>query len=91
MTEAKADILITGGRVMLPGGDPPQPATCHIRVRDGRIMAIEPGLGGPAAAPGATTRINPSGLLVRPGFVNAPYHFYNVLQKGFLEDMPLDV
>ncbi len=54
-------------------------------------MAIEPGLGGPAAAPGATTRINPSGLLVRPGFVNAPYHFYIVLQKGFLEDMPLDV
>ena len=53
MTEAKADILITGSRVMLPGGDPQQPAACDIRVRDGRIMAIEPALDGPAAAPGA--------------------------------------
>ena len=55
-------------------------------------MAIEPALDGPAAAPGAKTHIiDAPGLLVRPGFVNAPYHFFNVLQKGFLEDMPLDV
>lgn len=32
-----------------------------------------------------------SGLLVSPGFVNAHYHFYDVLQKGSLEEMPLDV
>ena len=72
MTEAKADILITGSRVMLPGGDPQQPAACDIRVRDGRILAIEPGLDGPAAATGARTHINALVCLCGPASSTRP-------------------
>ena len=91
MTKATEDILITGGRTLLPGGDPHQPTACNIRVRDGRILAIEPTSDGPAAAGVTPHIIDASGLLVLPGFVNAHYHSYDVLQKGLLEDMPFDV
>jgi hypothetical protein len=31
------DVLIAGGRVYLPGGDPHDPPVCDILVKDGRI------------------------------------------------------
>ncbi len=72
MTEIAGDILITGGRVLLPGADPHQPPTCDIRIRDGRITAIDVAGSGPVAGPGPGPRtVDASGLLVLPGFVNA--------------------
>ena len=61
-------------------------------MRDGRILRIDPP--DPAPAPASAERarvIDARGLLVLPGFVNAHYHSYDVLQKGLLEDMPFDV
>jgi cytosine/adenosine deaminase-related metal-dependent hydrolase len=81
------DVLITGGRVYSPGSDPHQPAVADILVRDGRIVSV--GAGGPR--PDGVRVVDASGLLVMPGFVNAHYHSYDVLQKGLLEDMPFDV
>ena len=85
-----ADTLITGGRAWLPGGDPHQPQACDIRVRKGRILSIDPAGSPPVAEPGPRV-FDASGLLILPGFVNAHYHSYDVLQKGLLEDMPFDV
>ncbi|MGI4802442.1 MAG: amidohydrolase family protein [Janthinobacterium lividum] len=83
------ETLIAGGRVMLPGADPHAPPEADILIRGDRIAAIG-ALGELQVAPGATV-IDASGLLVSPGFVNAHYHSYDVLQKGLLEDMPFDV
>ncbi len=73
---------------MLPGGDPHQPPACDILVRNGRIVRINaPG----EPIPDGARVVNAAGRLVLPGFVNAHYHSYDVLQKGLLEDMPFDV
>lgn len=73
---------------MLPDGNPHQPPVCDIVVRDSRILQINVP-GGPI--PDGARVINATGRLVLPGFVNAHYHSYDVLQKGLLEDMPFDV
>ena len=80
------DVLIAGGRVMAPGADPHAPAVVDVLVRAGRIAAMGPGL----EAAGARV-VDAREMLVMPGFVNAHYHSYDVLQKGLLEDMPFDV
>lgn len=93
------DTLIAGGRAYLPGADPHDPPVRDILIRDGRIASIDaPGEQGAVkdglrrrAAAGAARVIEARDLLVLPGFVNAHYHSYDVLQKGLLEDMPFDV
>lgn len=93
------DLLIAGCRAFLPGADPHDPPVRDILVRDGRIASVDaPGEQGAAkeelrrqAAAGAARVIEGRDLLVLPGFVNAHYHSYDVLQKGLLEDMPFDV
>ena len=73
---------------MLPDGDPHQPPACDILVRDGRILQVNaPG----EPIPDGARVISAAGKLILPGFVNAHYHSYDVLQKGLLEDMPFDV
>jgi 5-methylthioadenosine/S-adenosylhomocysteine deaminase len=93
------DVLIAGGRVYLPGGDPHDPPVCDILVKDGRIASVDAPDDQAAAkaklrrraTAGAARVIGAQELLVLPGFVNAHYHSYDVLQKGLLEDMPFDV
>ncbi len=93
------DILITGGQVYRLGCDPHAPPVQDILVRAGRIAAVDgPDKDGAAkdevrrrAAAGEARVVEAAGLLVLPGFVNAHYHSYDVLQKGLLEDMPFDV
>ena len=79
--------VIRGGRVYVPGGDPHQPPVRDIHVVDGRIAGGAP----PGAVTGAARVVDAANRLVLPGFVNAHYHSYDVLQKGLLEDMPFDV
>ena len=81
--------VIAGGRVMLPGADPHAPPSADIHILGDRIAAI--GAPGKLPIPPEARVIDASGLLVSPGFVNAHYHSYDVLQKGLLEDMPFDV
>ena len=88
------DLLITGGRVYDHDGDIHQPPVRDILISAGRIVSLTRPQDDGAAKEGAarTARvINAAGKLVLPGFVNAHYHSYDVLQKGLLEDMPFDV
>ncbi|MDP9095627.1 MAG: amidohydrolase family protein, partial [Pseudomonadota bacterium] len=93
------DTLITGGRVFCPDADPHSPAIRDILIRNGRISRVDAPYENTAekarfklqASQGAARLVDAAGLLVMPGFVNAHYHSYDVLQKGLLEDMPFDV
>jgi guanine deaminase len=78
-------LLIRGGRVWRPGGDPHDPAVADVLIEDDRIAAV-----GLDLAPGGAEIIEASGKLVLPGFVNAHYHSHDVLAKGTLEEVPLE-
>ncbi|MBF0145904.1 MAG: amidohydrolase [Magnetococcales bacterium] len=56
-----------------------------IRIRDGRIEAIGPGLEGPEHAP----RLDAAGMTVIPGLVNAHTHAAMTLLRGAGDDLPL--
>lgn len=96
---SQQDVLITGARVYCPDTDPHDPPVLDILVVDGRIHRVDgPGDNAEAkadmrkrAAIGVARIVDAKSLLVMPGFVNAHYHSYDVLQKGLLEDMPFDV
>ncbi len=84
------DLLIAGGRVYDHDADIHQPPVRDVLVAGGRIVSVtDPAEDREAKA--AARRIEAAGMLVLPGFVNAHYHSYDVLQKGMLEDMPFDV
>src|SRR5690349_18247689 len=79
------EILITGGRVYDHDGDTDFPPLADILVRDGRIAEVRPGIQSGAK------KLDASGMLVLPGFVNGHYHSHDVLMKGAWETLPLEV
>jgi guanine deaminase len=79
------EMLITGGRVYDHDGDTDQPPIADILVRDGRIAEVRAGI------QASGQRIDASGMLVLPGFVNAHYHSHDVLMKGAWETLPLEI
>ncbi len=77
------DLLIAGGRVYDHDGDIHQPPVRDVLIAGGRIVSVtDPAEDREAKA--AARRIEAAGMLVLPGFVNAHYHSYDVLQKGML-------
>ncbi len=93
------ELLITGGWVYDHDGDVHRPPVRDVLVQGGRIASVTATADDAAAkdalrrrvGPGGPRVVDAAGLLVLPGFVNAHYHSYDVLQKGLLEDMPFDV
>ena len=82
-----ARLLVRGGRVYDHDGDVHQPPVADMRIEGTRIAAIAPDL---APTPGETV-IDATGKLVIPGFVNAHYHSHDVLAKGLIEELPLEI
>jgi cytosine/adenosine deaminase-related metal-dependent hydrolase len=80
-------LLITGGRVLDPEGELHQPPVQDLLIVDGRIVAI-----GEAASPqaGDAERLDATGCLVTPGFINAHAHSHDVLLRGLYEALPLE-
>ncbi|GII59945.1 8-oxoguanine deaminase [Sphaerisporangium krabiense] len=58
----------------------------HLRVRDGRVVAL--GEGPAPALPGAA-RIDGAGCLATPGLVNTHHHLYQWATQGTAQDAPL--
>ena len=78
--------LLTGARVYRHGGDTDLPPIQDVLISQGRIEAI-----GPDAARGASSeRIDLSGHVLIPGFVNSHYHSHDVLAKGSFDSLPLE-
>jgi len=82
-------LWIANARVLVPGGDWHDPAVADIAIRDDVILGVAPRYG---LRPGQTPpeRLDATGHLVLPGFVNAHYHSHDVLAKGTLEQVPLE-
>ncbi|MDB5370928.1 MAG: amidohydrolase [Roseomonas sp.] len=93
-------LLIEGAMVYDHDGDTDHPPVADILIRDGRVLAVEPGLGAAARAGEdhplrqavlAATRIEGRGRLALPGFFNAHYHSHDTLLKGAFETLPLEL
>ena len=87
---AAPPLLITGGRVMVDGGDLNTPAEMDILVEHGVIRAIGPDAAEQAESLSGIQRIDASRKLVSPGFINAHYHSHDTLAKGLMEQKPLE-
>ena len=83
-----ARTVIAGGRVYRHGGATARPDVADVVVEDGRIVAIEAGI---AEQVEDARRIDATGRLLTPGFVNAHYHSHDVLLKGMFEPLPLNL
>jgi 5-methylthioadenosine/S-adenosylhomocysteine deaminase len=81
-------LLIEGARLLDPQGELHRPEMEALLVRDGRIAAR--GADAVAQAEGAA-RLDASGLLLTPGFINAHSHSHDVLLRGLFEGLPLEV
>ena len=67
MPDARPDLLLLNGRVLDPSQGLDLPA--DVLVRGGRIAAIGPNLAAPDAA-----RLDASGCIVAPGFIDLHTH-----------------
>jgi cytosine/adenosine deaminase-related metal-dependent hydrolase len=82
-----AKLLVRGGRVYDHEGDVHEPPIADVRIAGSRIVAVGADL---APLPGETV-LDAAGKLVIPGFVNAHYHSHDVLSKGLVEQLPLEI
>ena len=78
-------LLVTNGWVWNPGSPAATPA--DVLVAGDRIVAVGPNL----AAPADAARLDATGRLVLPGFVNAHTHAHNNLAKGSGDNWTLEL
>ncbi len=77
-------MILEGATVVTMDGQRSEYATGHVVVEDNRITAVGPGLSdldGP--------RIDVTGCLVTPGFVNTHHHLYQWVTRGLAVDSTL--
>ena len=79
--------LLRGARIFDHDGNTDLPEIADVLIENGAIQAVGPDL--TTAGQGAE-RVDLSGHLLLPGFVNAHYHSHDVLAKGCFEAMPLE-
>jgi cytosine/adenosine deaminase-related metal-dependent hydrolase len=80
-------LLIAGGRLLDPEGELHQPPLQDLLIVDGRIAATGEAA---SAQAGGAARLDATGCLVTPGFVNAHSHSHDVLLRGLFEGLPLE-
>jgi 5-methylthioadenosine/S-adenosylhomocysteine deaminase len=85
-------LLISGGRVYDHDGDVHQPAVADVLIQGSTITAVGDSVNAILAThQGKVDKIDATGKLLIPGFVNSHYHSYDVFSKGMFEEMPLDI
>jgi 5-methylthioadenosine/S-adenosylhomocysteine deaminase len=77
--------LITGGQILESWEDDLRPGS--VLIEDGRIAALIDG----APDVDARERVDATGLIVLPGFVNAHHHSYGNVLRGTENALPLEV
>ena len=84
---AKANrMLVRGGHVYDHDGDVHKPKVADIRIENGDIVGVGPGL----EAAGAEV-VDAANKLVIPGLINAHYHSHDTLCRGLFEELPLEM
>ena len=81
-----SNLLITNA-LIVPMTNERRSFTGFVRVRDGAILAIEPGV--PREIAANETVIDASDSVLMPGLVNAHTHLYQVLLRAVWEDLEL--
>ena len=78
-----SSIVVDGCAIATVDGAGTEHARGHVVVTDGRISAV--GAGPAPELPGAR-RVEGSGCLATPGFVNTHHHLYQWLTRGYAQD-----
>ncbi len=76
-------LIIEGAYVVTNDGARSEYAGGHVVVEDNLIVAVGPG---PAGDDPAGRRVDGTGCLVTPGFVNTHHHLYQWVTRGFAVD-----
>ena len=76
-------LIIEGAYVVTNDGARSEYAGGHVVVEDNLIVAVGPG---PAGDDHAGRRVDGTGCLVTPGFVNTHHHLYQWVTRGFAVD-----
>jgi 5-methylthioadenosine/S-adenosylhomocysteine deaminase len=82
----RSEVLLAGARVYRHDGDTDLPPVQDVLIADGVIKAI----GADAAREAPLEKIDLSGHVLLPGFVNSHYHSHDVLAKGCFDSLPLE-
>ena len=77
-------MILEGATVVTMDGQRSEYATGHVVVQDNRITAVGPG---PSDLDGE--RVDVSGCLITPGFVNTHHHLYQWVTRGLAVDATL--
>jgi cytosine/adenosine deaminase-related metal-dependent hydrolase len=86
---ASADWVIEGAAVATVDASGTEHPSGHLVVVGGRIAAVGPGSAPREVAPDGARRIDGSGCLLTPGFVNTHHHFSQWLTRGMAADSEL--
>lgn len=78
-------LLIENGTLWTGGATPAVRRGQALLIENGCIARIAPS---PAAVPAGTKRIDATGCLVLPGFINAHTHFYSTFARGLTRTVP---
>lgn len=76
MSEATFETIVAGGEIV-DGSDGAHPVRADIGIRDGRIAAI-----GDLSGRGARERVDATGRVIAPGFIDAHVHSEHALLHG---------
>ena len=76
-------IIIEGAHVVTNDGPRTEYSSGHVVVEDNKIIAVGDG---PAGDDHQGRRVNGTGCLVTPGFVNTHHHLYQWVTRGFAVD-----
>ena len=86
---APAGWVIEKAAIATVDGAGTEHASGHLVVSGGRIAAVGAGPAPTSAVPEGARRVDGSGCLVTPGFVNTHHHFYQWLTRGLAPDADL--
>ena len=86
----RGEVLLTGARVYRHDGDTDLPSVQDVLIADGVIKAIGAGAARGSADRAPQEKIDLSGHVLLPGFINSHYHSHDVLAKGCFESLPLE-
>lgn len=87
MTLVAGRQLLRGARVFDHDGNRDLPDITDVVIENGKILAVGADLD---KAGENAERVDLTGHVLLPGFVNAHYHSHDVLAKGFFETVPLE-
>ncbi len=83
------DWVVEGAAIATVDASGSEHASGHLVISEGRIAAVGPGAAPASAVPAGARRVDGTGCLLTPGFVNTHHHFSQWLTRGMAADSEL--